>query len=855
MFEFVVFAIVFLLIFSLQKDISRLKREIYFLKNNKESLDNEVVSEKKTQPVAKSSTKPPLPTKEKPIPLVVPNVQKIEKIQPSTPKEHKPDVFDKLINLIGNYFTTGNIIVRIGGVVLFFGLAFLAKYAAEHTVISMEVRLFAIAIVAVVLIVLGWRFRNREGSYGIILQGIGVATLYLVVFSAAKIYLLMPLTIAFVLMLLVVFVGVVLSLKQNALPLALFSITGGFLSPILTSDGGGSHIILFGYYALLNLGIFIIAWYRSWRILNITGFFFTFVIATAWGVLRYESEYLLSCELFLILFYFFYLAMSILFSHKQNFSIHAPIDATLVFGLPVVAFSLQVSLLQHIEYALAWSAFVLGSIYMGLYFLLRSKEKLQLLAQSFFAIGIVFYTVMIPYIFGNHFTATLWALEGASMVYIALRQQQTLARYFGQILVLIATILYIFSSVGYTKESIAYLNLTYLGYIFLIIANLFCAYILDINNTKLGTYDKKNFKIFIFIGIALWLLSGISDANIIGNQFENIMILYIAIWGSIFAIMSLYFRWDTFKVLLQGYAIFGGVFLLEIVGNYGLNHPFEGIGGLALIAFFTVHYVLLYLFDKKWKIQPFLHLSGLWAIVIILTLESCYQASLLSSYESWWISSCIGVVSIFASVILYKQNFLPKFFEKYQDIYKSTGLNGLMMVLFFAILYSFSFDGSVEFGYIPLLNPVDILTSGGFFLFYKWIGMQEAKMYKSFMSFFVGMILLFSSVVLARSIHSFIGVEYDIVELLNNMVFQMALSILWSLIALSVIMGAKKLQNRVLWIVGASLMGIVVMKLFLVELSQSGSIERIVSFIVVGVLLLLIGYFAPLPPKNNENNA
>ncbi|MGE4511477.1 MAG: DUF2339 domain-containing protein [Sulfurimonadaceae bacterium] len=35
----------------------------------------------------------------------------------------------------------------------------------------------------------------------------------------------------------------------------------------------------------------------------------------------------------------------------------------------------------------------------------------------------------------------------------------------------------------------------------------------------------------------------------------------------------------------------------------------------------------------------------------------------------------------------------------------------------------------------------------------------------------------------------------------------------------------------------------------MVELAKSGSIERIVSFIVVGVLLLLIGYFAPLPPK------
>jgi hypothetical protein len=41
-------------------------------------------------------------------------------------------------------------------------------------------------------------------------------------------------------------------------------------------------------------------------------------------------------------------------------------------------------------------------------------------------------------------------------------------------------------------------------------------------------------------------------------------------------------------------------------------------------------------------------------------------------------------------------------------------------------------------------------------------------------------------------------------------------------------------------------------KLFFVELANSGTIERIVSFIVVGVALLVIGYFVPLPPKQDQ---
>ncbi|CKU83371.1 Predicted membrane protein [Mycobacterium tuberculosis] len=44
----------------------------------------------------------------------------------------------------------------------------------------------------------------------------------------------------------------------------------------------------------------------------------------------------------------------------------------------------------------------------------------------------------------------------------------------------------------------------------------------------------------------------------------------------------------------------------------------------------------------------------------------------------------------------------------------------------------------------------------------------------------------------------------------------------------------------------------VVLKLFFVELADRGGLFRIVSFIAVGALLLLVGYFAPVPPKREE---
>ena len=59
---------------------------------------------------------------------------------------------------------------------------------------------------------------------------------------------------------------------------------------------------------------------------------------------------------------------------------------------------------------------------------------------------------------------------------------------------------------------------------------------------------------------------------------------------------------------------------------------------------------------------------------------------------------------------------------------------------------------------------------------------------------------------------------------------------------------ANRLGKRKLWVFGAVLLGAVVLKLFVVDFAASGTVARIVSFLSVGVLLLFIGYLAPLPP-------
>ncbi|MGZ8427112.1 MAG: DUF2339 domain-containing protein, partial [Candidatus Binatia bacterium] len=90
--------------------------------------------------------------------------------------------------------------------------------------------------------------------------------------------------------------------------------------PLLASTGGRSHVGLFSFYALLNLAILFIAWFKPWRSLNLLGFLFTFVIGVIWGNRYSRPEYFASTEPVLILFFLFYVANTVLFALRQDAS-------------------------------------------------------------------------------------------------------------------------------------------------------------------------------------------------------------------------------------------------------------------------------------------------------------------------------------------------------------------------------------------------------------------------------------------------------------------------------------------------------------------------------------------------------
>ena len=330
----------------------------------------------------------------------------------------------------------------------------------------------------------------------------------------------------------------------------------------------------------------------------------------------------------------------------------------------------------------------------------------------------------------------------------------------------------------------------------------------------------------------------------------NIMLIYVALSALILSQVALRLKWKILITWLQANLVLGGLLFLSLVTYYEISHPFGDFGAISIVLFFGVHYYLLYLFDDKWTTQPSLHLVALWILTLLAVGEISYLVSLFSENETYMFVSEGLVLSAVLASLLHIEKFIPKFFKNYIEDYRYIGAFGVIIVLSIWELFSISLSANPNpLPYIPFLNPLELIELGGLYFIYTYFKNKE-----NIRIYFGAIILLFLTIVLARSVHSYAGVEYTLFALFNSMVFQMFLSILWTIIAMLSMIKANTWENRRLWIAGATLIGVVVVKLFFIELANSGGVERIVSFIAVGLLLLLVGYFSPLPTQKKEIN-
>jgi uncharacterized membrane protein len=660
-----------------------------------------------------------------------------------------------------------------------------------------------------------------------------------------------------------------LAVLQNALPLAQFGTMGGFLAPVLMSTGSGNHVLLFSYYALLNAGIFAIAWFRSWRSLNLTGFLFTFGIGSLWGAAAYAPRHFATTEPFLALFFLFYLGISILYALRQPPRFKGLIDGTLVFGLPLVVFGLQSALVHRYPYGLAFSALGMGALYVLLASALwhRHGVGLRMLVEAFIGLGVVFASVAIPLGLDGQWTTAAWAMEGAALVWVGVRQRRRLARWLGLLLQAGAGLSFI-ESLGAAPTGLPVINGIFLGGALISVAGLFSGVYLHRRRALLLEQELALPAPTALWGLLWWLGMGIFE---IGRHAPDeamgaLVVAFMAL--SLFALLKAYHRiqWPVMVYpLLALLPLMGALWTGELILGLGLfdagHHLLTGVGLVAWPLAFLIQYRLLYEVGSTWpaRLLQIWHTSTLLLLTAAMAGEVDWLlGEVLAAATSWRLAALMGVVIAPLALLL---RFRARRIWPLADLPRVYAPGGWAPRLLALLAWALCLSAGLHHGdpaplaYLPLLNPVEIgqlallLVLAAHLWCYAGAQASEgAGEIKSSLTWaLAAAAFMFLNLVVARCVHHFGAVPYDL-RLLEDGRCHAALSILWALLALGAMAWGARHLRRPVWIAGAGLLGCGVAKLFFVDLAGSGSISRIVSFLAVGGLMLLIGFFAPLPP-------
>jgi uncharacterized membrane protein len=720
---------------------------------------------------------------------------------------------------------------------------------------------FVIAAFGAALIALGTRLARTRPGYGVSLEGAGAGILYLTTFAALRLYGVLPSGVAFVLLAAIAVLTVWLAIRADSQPLAALAVAGGFLAPFLVATSPGRPALLFGYFLVLNAAILALAYVRAWRALNVLGFAFTFALGLFWGDRYYQPEYFRTVEPFLVVFFLFYLAIAILYARQGSLAARAPVDAILVFGVPLVGLSLQAAMVHDTQYGVAWSALAMAAVYAVLWLVLhrRPEPGFTLLARAFFVLAVILGTVAIPFAADPQWTSAWWALESSAVYWIGCRQRQPLARGFALLLQMAAGLAFLGS--GVQASGPIFVNAAFFGSALIAVAALATALLADRNRDIIGRYERSLFPVLMLWGMAWWY-GGAADeiARVVPRAREANAVLAFALASVVAALLLRHpLRWPRFAWF--GAGLLPTMIVVAIVDWDLARTTLTHYGWIAWPLAWAVHWWLLRAADElRTASEPPP------AIVAWLGYAHAASAITLIAWSAWELSEWVGrafpvgtvwvacaaawpaIVFLAATRLVRNAQAWP--FAEYRDAYAVTAATTVASLLgvWFLIVNLISPGDAAPLPYVPIVNPLDVTLIAALAALFLWAhdGLRVGdRLVYGWLG--VALFLLVNAVVF-RTVHQWGGVRWDPAALLASKTLQAALTLTWTATALPLMLVATKRAIRPLWMIGAALLAIVVVKLFVVDLSSLSGLPRVVAFLGVGALLLLIGYLAPLPP-------
>ncbi|SDD86419.1 DUF2339 domain-containing protein [Aquimonas voraii] len=749
----------------------------------------------------------------------------------------------------------GNLPVKLGVLVLFAGVAAALRYAAQQGMFELPIgwRFIGIGATAIGALLFALGQRRSRPAFSLSLQGGAMGVLLLCVFAAFRLYALLAPGVALAMVVMLVASAALLAVLQNAAALAVLGFLGGYLAPVLISTGSGDQVALFSYYAALNAAVFSVAWWRHWHALNLMGFLFTFGVGSLWGLRSYTAADYASSQFFLLLFWAFYLGIAVLGALRRGLATSHGVQASLTFALPLWGFSLQAGLLEGDRSALSMSAVLAAAVYAGLAALLVRNARARLQGEAFAWVAVGFLTVAVPLAFSAQQTAAVWALQGVGAMWLGLRQRRPLSWGFGWLLQFAGGCALLMHAAEALND---------------------------------GRFEDSDYRIGLRLSLALLAGAGLL-ASRLHERFERSSIeiwLGFLLGASWLGLLWMHVGWhppfalDHCESLLASVVLIalGASLLRNVLGWPRLGWlsvaplvalPLLGLcalieqeapalegRGLVLwaLGFVAAGVSLRALREPPMRLTGAAHLAVLATLVLVLGSDFAQRAERADLGGAWiWALAVLPLAALAWGLWRQPQRFawpLADRFSRYARLWQGAAVLALGAAWLGAL---YSSADPAPMSYLPLLNPMELLQWGVLLLAWRALPQEARSDLLPLRAGLAAAALLLLTLAALRSLHHHAGLPWS-PALFDSALTQGVLSVLWALGGVIAWVAGSRRGNWYVWLGGATLMGVVLVKLVLVDRAYLGNLAGIGAVLTVGLLLVGVGYLAPSPPRRAE---
>ena len=428
------------------KNITDLLNKLDNLINKQESLDKEIKSIKSDiDSLVRAS---PKWEKEKIAREGDLKAKKLEIVQNFQIKERKKDekpgvtsLFSNLIKVNLEEFIGGNLINKIGIIILILGVGIGAKFAIDHNLISPLIRLIIGYIVGILLLIFAYRTKKNYLNFSAVLTSGSMATIYFITYAGHAYYEIIPQLVAYIFMIVITAYTVYISLDYDKEIISLIGLVGAYAIPFLISKDTENYRVLFIYITIINTGIMVVSVKKFWRWLFYAAFAVTWSLFLTWQRTSYDpsSDLFTSLVFGFVFFGLFYLTfINHKLYYKERFSFE---DILLLLANSFIFYGVGYYSLNEFESAQEYvGAFTIGNALIHLMvsiFLFKKQHPDKNLNQFIIGLTLAFVTIAIPVQFDANWVTIFWFIEAVILLNIGRSQATPFYEYLSYIILVL----------------------------------------------------------------------------------------------------------------------------------------------------------------------------------------------------------------------------------------------------------------------------------------------------------------------------------------------------------------------------------------------------------------------------------